>query len=55
MARRRFQYDADDVPSLEVRIRAQGGPAVDLSGTVDSGASTTVLSIEDAKELGLRY
>jgi hypothetical protein len=53
MARRRFQYDADDVPSLEVRIRAQGGPAVDLSGTVDSGASTTVLSIEDAKELGL--
>ncbi len=53
MARRRFQYDSDDVPSLDVRIRAQGGPAVDLSGTVDSGASTTVLSIQDAEELGL--
>jgi len=53
MARRRFQYDSDDVPSLDVRIRAQGGPAVDLSGTVDSGASTTVLSVENAEELGL--
>lgn len=53
MARRRFPYDVYDVPSLEVRIRAQGGPAADLSGTVDSGASTTVLSVEDAEELGL--
>jgi hypothetical protein len=54
VARRRFPYDAYDVPSLDIRLQAQGGPPADLSGTVDSGASTTVLSVEDAEELGLR-
>jgi len=53
MPRRRFEYDSDDVPSLDVRIRTEAGPGVDLSGTVDSGASTTVLSVENAEELGL--
>jgi len=67
MPRRRFQYDSNDVPSLKVRIRAEDGPAVEMSGTVDSGAGrfgdaseasvsrfgTTVLSVEDAEELGL--
>jgi hypothetical protein len=42
------------VPSLDLRIQAKGGPQVDLGGIVDSGAGRTVLSIEDAEELGLR-
>jgi hypothetical protein len=49
----KFPYDADGVPSLDVRIQARGGPYTDLSGTVDSGASTTVLSIRNAEALGL--
>lgn len=53
MARWTFPYDEYDVPSLEVRVQAQGGPAADLSGTVDSGASSTVLSRKNAEELGL--
>jgi hypothetical protein len=53
MPRWKFPYDADGVPSLDVRIQAQGGPYTDLSGTVDSGASTTVLSIRNAEALGL--
>jgi hypothetical protein len=36
-----------------VRVQAKGRPPTDLSGIVDSGASTTVLSITDAGELGL--
>jgi hypothetical protein len=54
MARWKFPYDAYGVPSLEVRAQAKGGPQIELSGTVDSGASTTVLSIEDAEQLGLQ-
>ena len=61
MAQRRFQYDSDDVPSLDVRIQAQGGPhaaplpaeGLNFTGTVNSGASTTVLSMKNAKQLGL--
>lgn len=53
MARRTFPYDVYDTPSLDLRVQAQGGLQVDLSGTVDSGASSTVLSIDDAEELGL--
>lgn len=53
MPHRRFPYDAFDVPSLDVRIQAQGGPQADLTGTVDSGASATVLSRENAEELGI--
>lgn len=53
MVRRTFPYDGDGVPSLDVRIQAQGGPQVDFAGIVDSGASRTVLSIEDAEKLGL--
>ena len=53
MPRWKFPYDADGVPSLDVRIQAQGGPYTDLSGTVNSGASTTVLSIRNAEALGL--
>lgn len=48
-----FPYDTDNVPSLDLRIQAQGGPAVDFAGTVDSGATGTVLSTEAAKWLGL--
>jgi hypothetical protein len=53
LTRLSFTYDAYGVPSLEVRIQARGGPQVDLTGTVDSGASSTVLSRGDAEELGL--
>lgn len=49
----RFPYDEYQVPSLGVRVQAQGGPQVDLWGTVDSGASSTVLSVKNAEELGL--
>jgi hypothetical protein len=49
----KFPYDAYGVPSLDVRIQAQGGPQIDLWGTVDSGASSTVLSREHAEQLGL--
>ena len=48
-----FPYDTENVPSLELRLQAQGGPIIELSGTVDSGATSTVLSTEDAVELGL--
>lgn len=41
------------MPSLDVRIQAQGGPQIDFTGTLDSGASRTVLSTEDAEKLGL--
>ena len=54
MPHRRFPYDPDGVPSLDLRIQAKGGPQVELEGIVDSGAGRTVLSIEDAEELGLR-
>lgn len=53
MPSRTFPYDPDGVPSLDVRVQAWGGPQIELSGTVDSGASTTVLSTEHAEELGL--
>lgn len=53
MPRGRFPYDSYDTPALDVRIQAQGGQPVDFSGTVDSGASTTVLSKEHATVLGL--
>lgn len=62
MPRWKFPYDADGVPSLDMRIQAQdGGPytaplpaeGLNLTGTVDSGASTTVLSIRNAEALGL--
>ena len=42
------------MPSLDVRIQARGGPQVDFTGIVDSGASRTVLSFEAADALGLR-
>jgi len=41
------------VPSLDLRIQAKGGPQVDFAGIVDSGAGRTVLSRENAEELGL--
>jgi hypothetical protein len=53
MPRRTFIYDYEDVPSLEVRLQAQGGPQVDLAGTVDSGATRTALSVEHAELLGI--
>ena len=53
MVRRTFPYDSDGVPSLNVRIQAKGRLQVDFAGIVDSGASRTVLSVEDAEMLGL--
>lgn len=37
-----------------MRLQARGGPQIDLTGTVNSGATQTALSIEAAEELGLR-
>lgn len=37
-----------------MRIQAQGGLQIELTGTVDSGATRTALSREDAEQLGLR-
>jgi hypothetical protein len=48
-----FTYETK-VPTLDLRIQAQGGPSVDLSGTVKSGATHTMLSIEHAEALGLK-
>ncbi len=53
MTRRTFPYDTYGVPSLDVRVQARGGPQIDLWGTVDSGASGTVLSRGHAEKLGL--
>jgi hypothetical protein len=53
MARRRFPYDRYGVPLLDVTLQAQGRAPKEFSGTVDSGASTTVLSIRNAEALGL--
>ncbi len=53
MPRRTFTYRYEDIPSLEIRLQAQGGPQVDLPGTVDSSATQTALSIEHAERLGL--
>ena len=36
-----------------MRIQAKGGPQVVFAGIVDSGASRTVLSMQDAARLGL--
>lgn len=41
MRRSKFPYDRDGVPSLDVRVQARGGFQIELSGTVDSGASST--------------
>jgi hypothetical protein len=48
----KFPYDRDGVPSLDMRVQTRRGSQIELSGTVDSGASSTVLSLEHADELG---
>lgn len=48
-----FSYDTENVPSLDLRLQAQDGPAVDFAGTVDSGATSSVLSTRNAEALGL--
>ncbi len=53
MPRWRFPYHHDGMPSLHVRTQAQGGPQIDLTGIVDSGASGTVLARTYAEKLGL--
>lgn len=51
----KFPYDRDGVPSLDMRVQTRRGSQIELSGTVDSGASSTVLSLEHADELGLAH
>jgi hypothetical protein len=41
------------MPSLDVRIQAEDGPQIDVTGIADSGASSTVLAREYAERLGL--
>jgi hypothetical protein len=50
----RFPYHLDGMPSLDMRVQIQDNPHLDLSGIVDSGASSTVLATGDAEKLGLR-
>lgn len=38
---------------MDVRVQTKGGPYLDLTGIVDSGASTTVLSRHPAARLGI--
>ena len=54
MARERFRYLYRNVPVLNLRVQADGHPAVEFDGVVDSGATHTVLSIEAAQVLGLQ-
>jgi hypothetical protein len=53
MPQRRFNYRSSNVPILDLHIQAQGRPVAELTGTLVSGATDTVLSIEAAEELGL--
>lgn len=41
------------MPLLNLHVQALGRPVAELAGTLDSGATDTVLSIEAAEELGL--
>ena len=41
------------MPALDVRIQAQGRSPIDLTGTLDSGATGTALSKRTAQQLGL--
>jgi len=54
VARERFRYLYRNVPVLNLRVQADGHPAVEFDGVVDSGATHTVLSIEAAQALGLQ-
>jgi len=49
----RFKYRSRNVPVLDLLIQAQGHPVAELAGTLDSGATDTVLSIKAAEALGL--
>jgi hypothetical protein len=53
VADQRFRYLYRNAPILNLRLQAEGHPAVELDGVVDSGATHTVLSIETAEALGL--
>ena len=46
VARRRFEYRYRNVPVVDLRVQAEGHPAVALDGIVDSGATHTILSIQ---------
>jgi hypothetical protein len=50
----RFNYRSRNVPVLDLVVQAEGHPAIQLTGIVDSGATHTMLSIETAEALGLR-
>jgi hypothetical protein len=53
LPRRRFEYESRNVALLDLRVQAQGRPVAKLTGTLDSGATDTMLSIKDAEALGL--
>jgi hypothetical protein len=54
VARQRFRYRSRNVPILELVVQAEGLPAVNLDGIVDSGATHTFLSLQTAHLLGLK-
>ena len=53
MPRLRFKYGSRNVGLVDLRVQAQGRPLAKLTGTLDSGATDTMLSIKDAQGLGL--
>jgi hypothetical protein len=53
VAHQRFRYLYRNAPVLNLRLQAEGHPAVDLDGIVDSGATHTFLSLQTAEVLGL--
>jgi hypothetical protein len=54
VAHQRFRYLYRNAPILNLRLQAEGRPVVDLDGIVDSGATHTFLSLQDAELLGLK-
>jgi len=54
MASWRFEYRYRNMPMLELVVQPEGRPAVELTGVVDSGATHTFLSLQDAELLGLK-
>jgi hypothetical protein len=53
LSRWRFEYEGRNLPLLDLHVQAKGHPVAVLTGTLDSGATDTVLSIKAAEKLGL--
>jgi hypothetical protein len=54
VAHQRFRYLYRNTPILNLYLQAEGRPAIDLDGVVDSGATHTFLSLQAAELLSLK-